>query len=215
MAPLPLVRPDHSAARGSRTPRKVTHRVGLHVRDTIAAMEGDSTLGDLLKGLRSEAGLTQEELAERAEVSARTISDAERGLRTSIYKDTTERLADAMGLQGDVRVRFERAARGRRGTPQPVAPELPVPPTTLIGREADVARVVAALESEVRLITLSGPGGIGKTRIALEVAHRLSARFADRVFFVPLGAILDAGLVVSEIARALGITWAPSDVVGA
>ncbi|HEV2686752.1 MAG TPA: helix-turn-helix domain-containing protein, partial [Actinomycetota bacterium] len=176
--------------------------------------EGE-TLGTLLKGLRVAASLTQEELAERAEVSARTISDTERGLRTSIYKDTALRIADALGLQAETRAAFERAARGRRGIPQPTAPPLPLPPTKLIGREADIDRVVEAIDGDARLVTLSGPGGIGKTRLALEVAHHLSHGYDGRTFFVQLGAISDARLVASEIARAVGVTWAPTDIIPA
>src|SRR5205807_3611291 len=113
------------------------------------------------------------------------------------------RLADALGLDGDAREDFERAARGARAAS---APPLPTPPTTLIGREQELAAALAALgENDVRLLTLTGPGGIGKTRIALEAARR--APFADGVFFVPLGAISDAKLVLSAIAHAVGVTW--------
>ena len=176
---------------------------------------GEGTLADLLKGHRNAAGMTQEELAERAEVSARTISDTERGQRTSIYKDTTRRIAEALGLTGEARSAFERAARGHRGSAVPIAPSLPLAPTKLIGRDTEVARVVDALEGDARLITLTGPGGIGKTRLALEIAHRVEERFAGRVFFVQLGAISDPHLVASEIARAVGVTWAPAELVPA
>jgi len=169
-------------------------------------------LGTLLKRLRASAGLTQEELAERAEVSARTVSDTERGLRTAIYRDTARRLADALGLVGDAREDFEHAARGARTVTAP--PPLPTPPTTLIGREHELEAALAALEkNDVRLLTLTGPGGIGKTRIALEAARR--AHFADGVFFVPLGATDDARLVLSAIAHAVGVTWARPPLIPA
>src|SRR5438874_7672144 len=111
-----------------------------------------STIGALLKRHRTAAGLTQEELAERAQVSARTVSDAERGLRTSIYRDTAKQLAEALGLNEEDQGRFERAARGARATPRAVPAAIPESPTRLIGREREVADVVAALERDnVRL----------------------------------------------------------------
>ena len=171
-----------------------------------------ATIGPLLKRHRSAAGLTQEELAERAEVSARTVSDTERGLRTVIYRDTARRLADALGLDDEARIEFEAAARGQRGAPAPAT--LPVPPTRLIGREQELEVTLAALETDgVRLLTLTGPGGIGKTRIALEAARR--ARFAGGVFFVSLGATEDPKLVLSAIAHAVGVTWARPPLVPA
>lgn len=156
--------------------------------------------------------MTQEELAERAEVSARTVSDTERGLRTVIYRDTARRLADALGLDDGARKEFEAAARGRSGS-QAAAP-LPVAPTRLIGREQDLEIVLAAFETDgVRLLTLTGPGGIGKTRIALEAAQR--AHFAGGVFFVALGATEDPKLVLSAIAHTVGVTWARPPLVPA
>jgi len=172
-----------------------------------------STLGTLLKRLRSSAGLTQEELAERAEVSARTVSDAERGLRSTIYRDTARRLADALGLDGDERTKFETAARGRRAVPEPRP--LPVPPTRLIGREQEVEAARAALEDSVRLLTLTGPGGIGKTRVALEVAQRARTQFGGGAFFVSLGATGDPNLVLSAIAHAVGVTWSKPSLIDA
>ncbi len=73
----------------------------------------DSSLARLLRTHRSAAGLTQEELADRAGISARTVSDVERGLRTRIYRDTASRLADALGLEAEDRSRLESLARGR------------------------------------------------------------------------------------------------------
>jgi predicted ATPase/DNA-binding XRE family transcriptional regulator len=159
-------------------------------------------LASLLKRHRTDAGLTQEELAEKAEVSARTVSDVERALRTKIYRDTAGRLADALGLEGGARTDFEQAARGPRKALTQL--QLPIPPTRLIGRDRELEIVIAALAREdVRLLTLTGPGGIGKTRVATEAAHRAS--FPEGVFFVQLGGV-DAASVVPEISRALGIT---------
>jgi predicted ATPase/DNA-binding XRE family transcriptional regulator len=175
-----------------------------------------STVGDLLKLHRAAAGLTQEDLAERAEVSARTISDVERGLRTSIYRDTARRLTEALGLIGEDLARFERAARGRREAPRQIRSEIPVPPTPLIGRDHEVDQACDALSSDdVRLLTLTGPGGIGKTRIAIEAAARLRSRFDGNVFFVPLGGTEEAALVPNAIAHAVGVTWTPVALIPA
>ena len=75
----------------------------------------DETLGVALKKLRTAAGMTQEELAERAGISARTVSDVERGLRTFVHGDTARRLAAALGMSEQDRVRFDARARGAVG----------------------------------------------------------------------------------------------------
>jgi predicted ATPase/DNA-binding SARP family transcriptional activator len=87
--------------------------------------------------------------------------------------------------------------------PRAPAPALPAPATPLLGRDADLA-TAAALLDETRLLTLTGPGGIGKTRFALELAHRLGERFREGARFVALGALEDAAQVGPELEQALG-----------
>ena len=83
---------------------------------------------------------------------------------------------------------------------------LPSSPTSFIGREADVAEVAALLRRrDVQLVTLTGPGGTGKTRLSLRVAASCAAGFADGVAFVPLATVHQTDLVVPTIAQVLGV----------
>src|SRR5580692_2658058 len=104
--------------------------------------------------------------------------------------------------------RFERApARDGAADGVSLAGAVPVPATPLVGRDDDVAAVGDLVRAEgVRLVTLTGPGGVGKSRLAVEVAQRVGAGFADGVRFVALGSVRAAELVTAAIAAALGLT---------
>jgi predicted ATPase/DNA-binding SARP family transcriptional activator len=82
---------------------------------------------------------------------------------------------------------------------------LPAPPTALIGRRQEVGEVCALLAADARLVTLTGPGGTGKTRVALQAAYEVAEHFADGVVFVELAALQDPALVLGEIAGALEV----------
>ncbi len=126
----------------------------------------------LLRQLRADAGLTQEELAEAASLSPRSISDLERGINLTARRETARLLADALSLAGPQRALFEAAARGR-----PFAGDLPVQLSSFVGRVDELAGLAAAMQ-RFSLVTVVGVGGVGKTRLALHAAagRQLSVR---------------------------------------
>jgi predicted ATPase/transcriptional regulator with XRE-family HTH domain len=171
-----------------------------------------ATFGTLLRRYRLASALTQEGLAERAGLSARGVQDLERGVRIAPRPDTVRLLADALGLDAESRAGLIAAARPELAAPvtpgslslRLLAP--PVPPTGLVGREREVAATCTALRRpEVRLLTLTGPGGVGKTRLALAVATELMEDFPDGIAWVELGPLRDPALVAAAIAQALGV----------
>jgi predicted ATPase/DNA-binding XRE family transcriptional regulator len=181
--------------------------------------------GGLLRQLRDDAGLTQEELAGAARVSQRAVSDLERGINRTARKDTAGLLADALNLAGPVRALFVGAARGRapaalvltavQRQKQPASWAVaggvrgfPAALTSFIGREA-ATRQVAGLLEEYRLVTVTGPGGSGKTRLAGEVARQVAARFADGACLVELAPVQDPAHVPAVVAAALGVREQP------
>jgi predicted ATPase/transcriptional regulator with XRE-family HTH domain len=172
------------------------------------------------------ARLTQEVLAERAGVGVATIAALEEDRRRRPYPNTMAALAEALELEPDERAALQAAVplRGQALAPstsaettRPVALDqaravarvrLPAPPTPLIGRETEVAAATALLDparSAVRLLTLVGPGGVGKTRLALAVAACLGDAYPDGVVFVDLAPVRDPRLVPATIAHALEV----------
>ena len=174
-------------------------------------MDEHRPFGAVLRRFRLAAGLTHETLAERAGLGARTISDLERGVSRAHRFDTLALLVDALGLSPEQRAVLEAAARpvtAPSTEPTPVAGRgsLPMPLTGVIGRDEEAHAVQGMLHrADVRLVTLTGPGGVGKTRLALSVTQDVAEAFVDGTAFVPLAAITDPTLVAPAIAQALGV----------
>ena len=168
------------------------------------------SFGAQLKALRESSGYTQEELATIAGLSVHAVSALERGERRRPHVETVRALAAALDLTGATRDAFMGSARAT--APNAAADELsgvavPVPPTAIVGREADLATVREWLSNPaVRLLTLTGPGGVGKTRLALEIAQTIAADGATRVAFVALATIRDPASVAPAIGEALGLS---------
>ena len=167
------------------------------------------SFGAQLKALREAAGFTQEELATIAGLSVHAVSALERGERRRPHVETMRSLSAAFDLTGATRDAFLESARTpaqATAVDELTGVSLPVPPTVLLGRDADVQTLRQWLaDPAARLITLLGPGGVGKTRLALELARAIANESATRVIFVPLAAIQDPAFVESAIAEALGL----------
>src|SRR5580704_1110293 len=166
-------------------------------------MPGKSAFSDLLKQHRRAAGYSQEALAERSGLSVRAIAALEQGSRRAPYRDTVTALGDALGLSENERAQLEEAAASARGRPRYEAAGLPAPLTSFIERLelGDISRQLL----ENRLLTVTGSGGVGKTRVAIEVAHRIEESF-DRVWFIDLLPVRDTSMLELHIAARLNVS---------
>ena len=166
--------------------------------------------GMRLRRLREAAGLTQEQLAWRAGLSAKAISLLERGERKRPYPHTIRSLADALELSEEERATLLAVMPQRYKAAVPAAPvtvpdsALPTPSTSLVGRERELREIRAFLR-EVRLLTLTGTGGVGKTRLAVQAARDAAGLFPDGTVFVSLAPLGDSGFVVPTVAQSLGL----------
>jgi predicted ATPase len=179
----------------------------LEPQGQASMTEETHAFGALLRRFRTLAGLTQSELAERSSLSVRGISDLERGVNTHPRSYTVRQLADALRLSADDRQALVRASYCPRLASSAQWPNyLPYELTPLIGRERQIEAVRDLLcQSQIRLVTLTGSGGVGKTRLAMAVAASLRTHFHDGVVFVELQTISDPDLVPSAVAAALGV----------
>jgi len=177
----------------------------------------ESTFGSWLKDRRKVLDLTQDELARRVGCSPMLVRKIEADERRP-SKQIAELLSAHLDVPTDERADFVRFARSKNArysstehspwrTWRHHLTNLPVPPTSLFGREQDIAEIVRRIARDhVRLLTLVGPPGIGKTRLALACADELLDHFDDGVFFVALASVQEPDLVAPTIARALAVT---------
>jgi predicted ATPase/DNA-binding XRE family transcriptional regulator len=179
------------------------------------------SFGALLRQVRLAEGLTQATLAERAGLSERTIQELERTAARP-RRDTMRRLIAALKPAPGLRAQLEavtptprrrasktadQASLARRSAAgEPRQPTLPIGRSRLIGREQESAALrQLLLADDVGHVTLTGAGGVGKTRLALHVASSLHDTFGDGVYIVELAPLADPTLVASTMAQALGV----------
>ncbi len=183
---------------------------------------GTPDFAALLRQHRRQSGLTQEELAERAGLSAASVSLLERGLTRTPQRATVEMLSAALALPQEAAATFAEAARWARqaadsptnatnGAAPPLlasigSESLPVPLTPLVGREHDEDVLLDLLaRPATRLLTLTGPAGVGKTRLALRLAAILRQERGQDVVFVGLIPVQEPDRVLEAIAQALDL----------
>jgi tetratricopeptide (TPR) repeat protein/transcriptional regulator with XRE-family HTH domain len=157
------------------------------------------TFAALLRRLRTEARLTQEDLAEASGVRPRSISDLERGVSVSPQRETIRRLADALKLSEVVRAQFEAIARGRVfaaateaaavGGAAAATRTLPRDVASFTGRQQELEQLAQAAAGAGRVVgihAIGGMAGVGKTAFAVHAAHQLADRFPAGQIFLPL-----------------------------
>jgi predicted ATPase/DNA-binding XRE family transcriptional regulator len=176
--------------------------------------------GALLKRYRVAAGLSQAALAERARLSERAISAYERGQRQAPYRDTVALLVQALGLSLEEAAALEATVQRRHGPEAAARPaaravsvtyaletprsNLLLQLTSFVGRRRALAEVMHLLE-QTRLLTLTGAGGTGKTRLALQVAATVLDHYPHGVWVVELAPLADPALVPQTVATVLGM----------
>lgn len=208
----------------------VTQTVTKYATITLGVFPGDSAVGENLsfgywvRRRRKALDMTQAELGRRAGASEAMIRKIEADERRP-SRELAELLADHLALPANEREAFLLAARDITAVavlPLPAEPpavsppslpppsNLPAPMTSMVNRLNDLAAVTALLHrDDVRLLTILGPPGMGKTRLSIQAAERALAGFPDGAWFVDLSAVVDPALVLSSVALALNVTLAP------
>lgn len=178
-------------------------------------MDTKLSFGHWVKQQRKALDLTQHTLAQRIGCALSTIQKIEIDVRQPSH-EMAELLADHLEIAPAERDEFLRLARHQPSDEAPLltlAPDrqfafnnVPSPLTSLIGREWEVTTLCAELlQADVRLLTITGPPGIGKTRLSLQVATEVQAHFADGVCFVGLAPVADANFLLPTVMRTLGL----------
>jgi transcriptional regulator with XRE-family HTH domain len=191
--------------------------------------------GELVRGRRMAAGLTQEQLAERSGLGVRTISDIERGRIGRPHRRSVDLLCEALGLAWPGRRRLGSAESGQAGVPAatladqgwyrgadqplPVVPrQLPTAIRHLAGRAAELKILSGLLDrldaapSTALIVAISGTAGVGKTALAVHWAHRVAERFPDGQLYVnlrgfdPSGSPVAAAEAIRSLLDAFGMT---------
>ena len=176
------------------------------------------SFGEWLKQQRKQLRLTQREVATAVFCSTAMIKKIEADERQPSV-ELAQALAVTLQLPPEQHPIFVEIARGERpldalaegrgsrGAGESFASSLPTSATPFIGRQAELIEITAKLhQPECRLLTLLGPGGMGKTRLAIEAARQVQANFADGVVFVNLTAVSDPALIPDAIAHALNLS---------
>lgn len=195
--------------------------------DTIRAPKDTmETFGEWLQHQRSLRRLTREEFATRVGCSVSALRKIEYGERRPSAQ-IAELMANCLDVPLEERSTFVRVARGELSVERlypgskPISTKnvsspktnLPIFPTPLIGREREVEQLSQLLrDPQCRLLTLIGPGGIGKTRLGIETAAQVQDFFVNGVYFVPLASVGSINAVISTIANAIYFAFhGPSD----
>ena len=168
-----------------------------------------SSFAVLLRQYRLASGLTQENLAERATLSARAISDLERGLKKTPRPSTVRLLAQALGLRSANLAHLLAAAQRRRPDASPthvqqMPGQLPRQLSSFVGRQRELDELRRLLRGTA-LVTLIGPGGVGKTRLALQIGAEVLTAGETPVALAELAGVKRAERIPETIGHALGI----------